>query len=114
MITENKIFEINPGETELEGLLRTTNIMQKQLDWHTPRSIDSLEKSVLPYHLIRHYLKMYDAISQKDLMVYLLKYPEVGELRTRIQKISKTVHYKVCMALLDAGALMHTGPDASR
>lgn len=111
-MNNEKVFAINPGETELEGLLRTTKIMKKQLDWFTPRSIDSLEKSLLEYHLIRHYLKMYDEISQKDLMMYLLKYPGVGELRTRIQKISETVHYKACMVLLDAGAFMHTGPDA--
>lgn len=99
-----KHFAINPGETELEGLLRTTKIMTKQLDWSTPCKIDSLEKSFFVYSLIRYYIGMYDAIPKKELMIFLLKYPEVTDLYNRVKEISERPHYTACMALIDAGA----------
>ncbi len=100
------VFAINPGETELEGLLRTTKIMNKQLDWFVPSKIDSLEKSFLVYSLIRHYIKMYEAVPKKKLMVFLLKYPKVTDLYNTVKEISERPHYKAALALIDAGALV--------
>lgn len=102
MITEDKIFEINHGETELEGLLRSTKIMTKQLDWNTPRETQSYEKSFLVYNLIRHYIGMYDAIPKKQMMLFLLRYPEVTDLYNRVKKISERPHYKMCLSIFDA------------
>lgn len=102
-MNNTKHFAINEGETELEGLLRTTQIMTKQLDWFTPRETQSWEKSFYVYSLIRHYIGMYDAIPKKELMVFLLKYPEVTDLYNRIKEISERPHYTTCMALVDAG-----------
>lgn len=99
-----RIFAINEGESELEGLLRTTKIMIKQLDWFTPRKTQSWEKSFFVYSLIRHYIGMYDAVPKKELMVFLLKYPEVADLYERVKEISERPHYTACMALMDAGA----------
>lgn len=102
MITKDKIFEINHGETELEGLLRTTKIMTKQLDWNTPRVTQSAEKSFLVYNLIRRYIGMCDVIPKKQMMIFLLKYPEVADLYNRVKKISERPHYKMCLSIFDA------------
>ena len=102
MITKDKIFEINSGETELEGLLRSTKIMTKQLDWNTPRKTQSYEKSFLVYNLIRHYIGMYDAIPKKQMMLFLLRYPEVTDLYNRVKEISERPHYKMCLSIFDA------------
>lgn len=96
-----KHFEINEGETGLEGLLRTTQIMTKQLDWFTPRETSSWEVSFYVYNLIRHYIGMYDAIPKKQLMLFLLKYSEVTDLYNRVKEISERPHYLACMALID-------------
>ena len=100
--TDEKVFAINPGETELEGLLRTAKLMIRQLDWNTPQITDSLDKAFFTYGLIRHYIKMYDSIPQKQLMIYLLKYPTVSELYNRVKEISERPHYKLSLALIDA------------
>ena len=98
----NNVFAINPDESELEGLLRTTKIMTKQLDWFSPRETQSYEKSFIVYNLIRHYIGMYNAIPKKELMVFLLKYPEVSDLYKRVKEISERPHYKMCLSIFDA------------
>jgi len=104
-----KHFAINPGETELEGLLRTTEIMTKQLDWFTPDETSSWEKSFCVYSLINHYARMYEAIPEKELMVFLLKYPEVTDLYKRVKEISERPHYTICMAMTGAPSITREG-----
>ncbi len=102
MITKEKIFEINPGETELEGLLRSTKIMTRLLDLNTPRKTQSYETSCMVYSLVRYYIGMYDAVPKNQMMLFLLKYPEVADLYNRVKEISERPHYKMCLSIFDA------------
>lgn len=104
--TRTRSFAIMPGETELEGVLRTSRIMGNILfdnDFLIPTIDSTFEQALLPYSLIEEYVKLYKSLPESELMFYLLKYPEVANVYNKIKEITERPHYKGWILLRNAG-----------
>ncbi len=93
-------FAVNEGETEAEGVLRISKIMQLTLKYWNPETSNN---NMLKYSLVRTYKQRVDSISQSLLMKYVLQHEEVADVYTKVNEIVETPMYKVAIAMLDDG-----------
>lgn len=102
-MNEDRVFGVNPGESEEDGLIRTTNIMKRAFKYWDPRTSNN---NLLMYSLMRDYKGRYEAAPKKKMMLWLLQYPEVAEIYKMVLDVTKTSKYRVAIAMIDDGLMI--------